>query len=166
MAGDELTVLADGEVAAGELARTLDGVRRTARGIASDLGTGLASAVVHGERLDQVLARAAERLTGRLLDRALVPLEGMVAGGLSNLAGAAAATVAPIAAAGAVRPAGGAAPAGGAEAFGRTHGSGAGERPVQVTLNVTTPDAEGFRRSEAQVSAMLARAAGRGRRGM
>lgn len=165
MAGDDISGLPDGEAAA-ELARTLDGVRRTARGIAADLGNGLASAVVHGERLDQVLARAAERLTGRLLDRALSPLEGIVAGGLANLAGAAAATMAPIAAAGAERPSGGPGPVGGAEAIGRTRGADAGERPVQVTLNVTTPDAEGFRRSEAQVSAMLARAVGRGRRGM
>ncbi|MTH96084.1 phage tail tape measure protein [Roseibium sp. RKSG952] len=36
--------------------------------------------------------------------------------------------------------------------------------PVQVTI--TTRDAESFRRSEAQVSAMVARAVGRGRRGL
>lgn len=42
----------------------------------------------------------------------------------------------------------------------------AGARPVSVTVNVTTPDAESFRRSEAQVTAMLARAVGRGRRGL
>lgn len=35
-----------------------------------------------------------------------------------------------------------------------------------VTLNVTTPDVAGFRRSEAQVTSMLARAVGRGRRGL
>jgi phage-related minor tail protein len=39
-------------------------------------------------------------------------------------------------------------------------------RPVSVTLNITTPDAESFRRSEAQLTAMLARAVGRGRRGL
>jgi hypothetical protein len=176
MADDLVSGLADGEavVAAAELARTLDGVRRTARGIAGDLGTGLASAVVYGERLDQVLARAAERLTARLLDRALAPLEGIVAGGLSGLAGAAAATVAPIAAAGGAgggggRGAGGAAVGGldGGFGGGTAGGGGSGSpRGVQVTLNVSTPDVDGFRRSEAQVSAMLARAVGRGRRGM
>jgi phage-related minor tail protein len=41
-----------------------------------------------------------------------------------------------------------------------------GARPVSVTVNVTTPDADSFRRSEAQVTAMLARAVGRGRRGL
>jgi hypothetical protein len=225
MADEGVAGLADGEavVVAAELARTLDGVRRTARGIAGDLGTGLASAVVYGERLDAVLARAAERLTARLLDRALAPLEGIIAGSLSGLAGAAAGTVAPIAAAGggggadgrgggltgtagrveAARgdgsaggvadpagpigagrgggSAGGVADIAGGAGVGRGGGStggvagfaggagaagGTGERAVQVILNITTPDVDGFRRSEAQVSAMLARAVGRGRRGM
>ena len=39
-------------------------------------------------------------------------------------------------------------------------------RPIAVTVNVTTPDADSFRRSEAQVSAALARAVARGRRGL
>ena len=43
---------------------------------------------------------------------------------------------------------------------------GGGGRPVSVTVNVTTPDADSFRRSEAQVSAALARAVARGQRGM
>jgi phage-related minor tail protein len=38
--------------------------------------------------------------------------------------------------------------------------------PVVVNFNVTTPDADSFRKSEAQVTAMLARAVGRGRRGL
>ena len=42
-------------------------------------------------------------------------------------------------------------------------GAGGGSR---VTINVKTPDAESFRRSEAQMTAMLARAVGRGRRGL
>lgn len=41
-----------------------------------------------------------------------------------------------------------------------------GGRPVSVTVNIATPDAESFRRSEAQVSAALARAVARGQRGM
>ncbi|UVF18234.1 phage tail tape measure protein [Microvirga terrae] len=43
---------------------------------------------------------------------------------------------------------------------------GSGGRPVSVTVNVSTPDADSFRRSEAQVSAALARAVARGQRGM
>lgn len=45
-------------------------------------------------------------------------------------------------------------------------GAGGTSPPVQVTLNVTTPDADSFRRSEAQVSAALARAMARGRRAL
>jgi phage-related minor tail protein len=41
---------------------------------------------------------------------------------------------------------------------------GQGGRPVSVTVNVQTPDAESFRRSEGQVSAAIARAVARGRR--
>ena len=39
-----------------------------------------------------------------------------------------------------------------------------GARPVSVTVNIATPDAQSFRRSQAQVSATLARAVARGRR--
>jgi len=44
--------------------------------------------------------------------------------------------------------------------------SGGSVQPVQVTFNVTTPDAASFSKSEAQVTAMLARAVGRGHRGL
>lgn len=42
----------------------------------------------------------------------------------------------------------------------------AGARPVAVTVNIATPDVDGFRRSEAQVSAALARAVARGSRAL
>jgi phage-related minor tail protein len=44
--------------------------------------------------------------------------------------------------------------------------TGGDRRSTAVTLNVTTPDAPSFRRSEAQLTSMLARAGGRGRRGL
>lgn len=44
--------------------------------------------------------------------------------------------------------------------------AGSSARPIAVTVNVTTPDADSFRRSEAQVAAALARAVARGRRGL
>jgi phage-related minor tail protein len=44
--------------------------------------------------------------------------------------------------------------------------TGGGGRPASITVNISTPDAESFRRSEAQVSAALARAVARGQRGM
>ncbi|WP_439497396.1 phage tail tape measure protein [Bosea sp. (in: a-proteobacteria)] len=43
---------------------------------------------------------------------------------------------------------------------------GEGRRPLSVTVQVTTPDADSFRRSEAQVSAAIARAVARGSRAL
>ncbi|EFL88963.1 phage tail tape measure protein [Ahrensia sp. R2A130] len=41
-----------------------------------------------------------------------------------------------------------------------------GSAPVNVTFNVSTPDATSFRRSQSQLSAMLARTVGRGQRNL
>jgi phage-related minor tail protein len=49
---------------------------------------------------------------------------------------------------------------------GRLGVRGGGGGQSVVTVNIATPDAESFRRSEAQVSATLARAVARGQRGM
>jgi lambda family phage tail tape measure protein len=51
-------------------------------------------------------------------------------------------------------------------ADGRLGVAGGGGGSMVVHVNVSTPDADSFRRSEAQVTAMLARAVGRGRRGL
>ncbi|MBJ3761932.1 phage tail tape measure protein [Maribius pontilimi] len=39
-----------------------------------------------------------------------------------------------------------------------------GGRPVQVVMNITTPDVEGFRRSQSQIAAQMGRALARGQR--
>ena len=44
--------------------------------------------------------------------------------------------------------------------------AGAAQRPIAVTVNIATPDAQSFQRSEAQVSAALARAVSRGGRSL
>ncbi|MEP3197085.1 MAG: phage tail tape measure protein [Lentilitoribacter sp.] len=44
--------------------------------------------------------------------------------------------------------------------------NGAQNSPVNISFNINTPDADGFRRTETQISAMLARAVGRGQRGL
>lgn len=41
---------------------------------------------------------------------------------------------------------------------------GGGGRPVQVVMNVTTPDVQGFQRSQSQIAAQMSRALGRGAR--
>ncbi len=43
----------------------------------------------------------------------------------------------------------------------RTQGGG---QPVNITMNITTPDVEGFRRSQSQVAAQMSRALSRGQR--
>ncbi len=45
-------------------------------------------------------------------------------------------------------------------------GGGGQARPLNVVVQVSTPDADSFRRSEAQVSAAIARAVARGRRAL
>jgi phage-related minor tail protein len=51
-------------------------------------------------------------------------------------------------------------------ADGRLGVRGAGGGSVQVTMNITTPDAEGFRRSQSQIAAEMTRALQRGRRNL
>lgn len=41
---------------------------------------------------------------------------------------------------------------------------GQGGRPVQVVMNISTPDVAGFQRSQSQIAAQMARALGRGQR--
>jgi hypothetical protein len=41
---------------------------------------------------------------------------------------------------------------------------GGGGGNVSVTMNITTPDAQGFQRSQGQIAAQMARVMGRGQR--
>ncbi|MGH1329682.1 MAG: phage tail tape measure protein [Paracoccaceae bacterium] len=41
---------------------------------------------------------------------------------------------------------------------------GGSSRPINVTMNISTPDAEGFRRSQSQIAAQMGRALSRGQR--
>lgn len=45
-------------------------------------------------------------------------------------------------------------------------GGGGGGRPVQVTMNISTPDATGFQRSQSQIAAEMSRAIARGQRNL
>jgi phage-related minor tail protein len=51
-------------------------------------------------------------------------------------------------------------------ADGRLGIRGGGGGAVSVTMNITSPDAEGFRRSQSQVAAEMSRAIQRGRRNL
>ncbi|GAA0784142.1 phage tail tape measure protein [Roseibium denhamense] len=157
--------------------RQMDGLNKSAEAFSRTLAGGLKAAVLDGKSLESVFKRIALSASSRLIDQALAPL--------SNLAGQALSGILPFAKGGVVSS-----PAlfglqdgiglmgeAGAEAImplargadGRLgvrtgqNGNGAGP-PVQIT--VVTRDAESFARSETQVSAMVARAVGRGRRGL
>ncbi|WOI55008.1 phage tail tape measure protein [Palleronia sp. LCG004] len=49
-------------------------------------------------------------------------------------------------------------------ADGRLGIAGGGRAPVHVTMNISTPDAEGFRRSQSQIASQMSRALARGQR--
>tara|TARA_R110002020_G_scaffold15617_3_gene56006 strand:+ start:2001 stop:2588 length:588 start_codon:yes stop_codon:yes gene_type:complete len=182
----------DADALEAAVARTSSELERAAERFSSTVVGGLRLAVVEGRRLDQVLASAARSISASVLKAALKPLgEALIGGsglGGSILSAAAAGAVKtagnllPFAEGGVIGtpatfPLGGGrtglAGEAGPEAIlpltrgpdGRLGVTAAGGAPVHVTMTVTTPDAESFRRSEAQVTAMLARAVGRGRRG-
>lgn len=154
---------------------------------ATQLTSGLKGAVAGGRELDDILRGIASNLAGMALDSALKPVQGMLGSVFSGLLGG----VTPFAKGGVVPFADGGVvsspsyfPMGGnlglmgeagAEAIlplqrsadGRLGvASTGGGQPVSIVFNVSTPDAQSFRKSEAQLSGMLARAVARGSRGM
>lgn len=151
----------------------------------AQLSSGLKSAIAGGKELDDILRRIALNLSGAALDRALQPVENLAGNLFSSLLGGLAGglKVTPFASGGVVAApnyfpmSGGLGLMGeaGAEAImplQRTaDGSlgvagGGGGQPVSIVFNVTATDAASFRKSEAQITGMLARAVARGSRGM
>ncbi len=95
-----------------------------------------ADAVIHGEKLSDVLRELALSLAQMALTSALRPLGDLLGGVLAS----------PM-----LSPA---APPQTAAA------------PVSVTVNIQTPDAQSFRQSQSQVAALMARAVARGQRNL
>ncbi|WP_102957770.1 phage tail tape measure protein [Mangrovicella endophytica] len=174
------------------LDRSLTSLAQKANAFGSAMSGALKGAVSGGRSLDAVLSQLAQRIAAIALDAALKPL-GQLAGGLAGqlLSGLGSAFGAPtsggivpfakggIVAAPSFFPAGnrtGLMGEAGAEAIlplrRGSDGSlgiaaeGGGGRAPTIVFNVTTADAQSFKRSEAQIQAMLARAAQRGRRGL
>lgn len=166
-----------------------------AHSFGSALTGALRAAVVDGRSLEDVLRGLASRLSSIGLSAGLAPLERLVSSAAANLTaglgrlmpfadGGVPGRITPFADGGIVgaptlfpMPGGDTGLMGeaGAEAIlplsrgadGRLGvASAGGQGGVQVTFNVTTPDAASFRKSEAQVTAMLARAVSRGGRGL
>lgn len=154
----------------------------------------LRQAAVQGRDLEGVLKSLALRISAIALSAGLKPLETMLGNAASGLAGSLGSAlgfakggvpgaVTPFADGGVVRtptffPTGGGlglmGEAGTEAVLPLSRGSdgrlgvatGGAQQPAPVVFNVSTPDAASFRKSEAQITTMLARAVGRGRRGL
>ena len=172
----------------------LDSLQQMSGAFGSQLTGALRSAAVSGKDLDDVLRRIASNLAGMALDRGLQPLESLAGTLFSNLfsglagvlpfaKGGVPGHVVPFASGGVVSapsyfPLGrhvGLMGEAGAEAIlplqrasdGRLGVAAAGGgAPVSIVFNVATPDAASFRKSEAQITGMLARAVSRGTRSL
>jgi phage-related minor tail protein len=175
-----------------DLQRELGELDRLSRSFGRSLTSALEGATVRGRSLSDVLRGLGDRLVEMSLRSAMKPLENSLAGMLGNLVGGVmpfakggvlSSRVQPFAAGGVISQptyfpmAGGRTGLmgeAGAEAImplargadGRLGVRGGGGGGSQVTINIATPDVESFRRSEAQVSASLARAVARGRRAL
>jgi len=175
--------------------RALDELTRKADAFGGALSGALKSAAVDGRGLDDVLRQLATRMVSIAVDAGTRPLNQLMSNSITGLSGSLGRLL-PFASGGVPgrmnafadggvvggpsyfpMPGGDVGLMGeaGAEAIlplsrgpdGRLGvASGGAAQPVQVTFNVTTPDAASFSKSEAQVTAMLARAVGRGRRGL
>jgi phage-related minor tail protein len=172
-------------------AAALEDLQGLAGSFGSQLTAGLKGAVVSGKALDDVLRRIGLNLAGMALEQGLKPLQGLASGFFASLLGGlsgalpfAKGGVVPFASGGVVstptyfpmaRGGMGLMGEAGAEAIlplqrsadGRLGVAAAGGgTTLNLTFNVTTPDAGSFRKSEAQITGMLARAVARGARGM
>ncbi|MDX6806565.1 phage tail tape measure protein [Terrihabitans rhizophilus] len=191
MALDEETRVLTIDADTSKVERSLIELDRLSRGFGRSLTSALEGAAVRGQSLSTVLQGLGQRLVDLALRSAMKPLENSIAGALGNIVGGVlpfakggvvGGQVQPFATGGVVSTptffpmAGGRTGLmgeAGSEAIlplargsdGRlgVRGGGGGSH---VTVNISTPDAGSFRRSEAQVSAQLARAVARGRRGM
>lgn len=163
----------------------LEDLQALSASFGAQLTAGLRAAVVSGKDLDDVLRRIGLNLAGMALNKGLAPLMGLFDSMLSGLLGSitpfAAGGVVPFASGGVVSapsyfpmPGGlGLMGEAGPEAIlplqrsadGRLGvAAGGGGTPVSIVFNVTAQDAASFRKSEAQITGMLARAVRRGAR--
>lgn len=191
---DEPSVNVDVELDLNGADRALDELRQKADSFGGALSSALKQATVDGRSLDDVLRGLGNRMVGIALDAGMKPLEQVVSSSIAGLSGnlgrllpfakgGVPGRMTAFADGGVVggpsyfsMPGGDTGLMGeaGAEAIlplqrgpdGRLGVASGSAAPVQVTFNVTTPDAASFAKSETQITAMLARAVGRGRRGL
>ncbi|WP_157015086.1 phage tail tape measure protein [Mesorhizobium xinjiangense] len=160
----------------------LEDLERLSRRFGTKLTSAMRSAAVSGRALDDVLRQIGTNLAGLALEQGLQPLKELSGSWFASLFSAAR-NVLPFADGGVVSsptcfPLGGQTGLmgeAGAEAIlplargadGRLGVAASGSTaPVSIVFNVTSPDAASFRKSEAQLTGMIARAASRGLRSM
>lgn len=125
------------------------------------LSRSLAQGIAQGKSFEDILQGMGDKLIRMSLNTAFQPLESVVNGLFGALSGSASNLVSGVL--------GGTSGGGLTGVFG---GAGlaasapAAQAPMTVNMTISTPDAESFRRSEAQVSAALARAVARGQRSL
>ncbi len=162
---------------------TMQEVNFLAREFSSQLSKGLQSAVTSGKDLQSILSQVALSISSSVLSSAMKPLEQLIATGISSAVGGMTG-VTPFAKGGVVSSptmfAAGSSGLGlmgeaGAEAIlplqrgadGRLGVAvNAGGTQPSVTINVATQDVRSFERSQGQIAMIMARATGRGRRGL
>lgn len=151
-------------VDASALRRELSEAERLSRSFGSALGDAMQAGIVRGNSLGDVLRGLGLRLSEIALSAALKPVETAFGSIFSKLTTGALGGLSPFSGGGLAAPAAFASgvPAGAPSPEARPATPPAGP----VTVNIPTPDAESFRRAEVQVSAALARAVARGRRGL
>lgn len=186
---DTLTIGVSADTRAFEA--SLRSLSRETDGFSRSISRAFAQAIAGGRSFESVLSSLALKLAGLALDRALAPVTSAISSTLDGLFKSfglanggvvsngvvqrfadggivARPTVFPLARGlGLMGEAGPEAVLPLARGADGTLGvrSGGGQ-PISVVFNVTAADADSFRKSEAQVTAMLARAVARGRRGM
>ena len=170
--------------------KRMDALTISANGFASAMSRAFGQAVTGGKQFDDVLKGLVLRLSGMAVSAAFKPLTSGIADGLNKLfAGmfemkAATGAVKPFAAGGVIGTptyfplmSGGVGLAGeaGPEAImplargadGRLGVATGGTRgTTSITVNIATPDAESFRRSESYITGQIARAVARGQRSL
>ncbi len=161
-----------------KLRREMQQVQRLSAGFADTIGRGFADAILSGRRFSDVLRSIAQSLLRMSLQAALKP----AVSGIASALGGALAGVVPFARGGVVGGPTMFAHGGGLGLMGEAgpeailplargadgrlgvRAAGGGAAPVNVTMNITTPDAEGFRRNRGRIAAELARAVAEGQR--
>ena len=169
------------EASLDEARETLEDLSGLSDRFARSFTSSMASAIRSGRSFSDTLSGLGMRLSDLALKAGLKPLEGLISKGLEGVVSAFTGGATPFAkggvvasptyfsAAGKAGLIGEAGPeailplARGADGRLGIAGSGGGGA-VNVTVNIATPDAASFRKSEAQVSAGLARAVSRARR--